>query len=178
MRLTGFAKVAGALLVCLGVSATASAQYGGGSGGSTGTGGAGTGMPGTHYSYGNGKAIGIGVGAAAAAGVGIALLVHHHHKSAAKAEQALTGCTESVMNQLTLRNEQDNQSYTLLTGGINLQPGQRVEVKGVPAKEGSAENAFHVRALVNNYGGCGSTSAATAAQPAVHETKEVAQAAN
>lgn len=175
MRLTGFVKVAGALLVCLGVSATASAQYGGGSSG--GTGGTGTGMPGTHYSYGNGKAIGIGVGAAAAAGVGIALLVHHHHKSAAKAEQALTGCTESVMNQLTLRNEEDNQSYALLTGGINLQPGQRVEVKGVPAKEGSAENAFHVHALVNNYGGCGPSSRTTAAHAAIGE-KEVARAAN
>ena len=163
MRLTGIVKVAGALLVCLGVSATASAQYGGGSGG-TGA-GTGTGMPGTtgtHYSYGNGKAIGIGVGAAAAAGVGIALLVHHHHTSAAKAEQALTGCTESFMNQLTLRNEKDNRTYTLLTDGLNLEAGERVEVKGVPAKDNSNQNAFHVRSMVNNYGACGTSARATA----------------
>ena len=172
MRWTGIVKVAGALLVCLGVSATASAQYGGGSGG-TGA-GTGTGMPGTtgtHYSYGNGKAIGIGVGAAAAAGVGIALLVHHHHTSAAKAEQALTGCTESFLNQLILRNEKDNQTYTLLTDGLNLQAGERVEVKGVLAKDNSTQSAFHVRSMVNNYGACG-TSARATASPVPEGSKE------
>jgi hypothetical protein len=92
--------------------------------------------------------------------VGIALLVRHHHASAAKAEQALTGCTASMMNQLTLRNDKDNQTYTLLTGDLALEPGERVEVKGVPVKDGSRQNAFHVRSLVGDYGGCDGTAAA------------------
>jgi hypothetical protein len=171
MHLSGFAKVAGAILLCLGVTATASAQYGGGSGGTGGTG-----MPGTgnhNYSYGNGKAIGIGVGAAAAAGVGIALLVrHHHHQAAAKAETSMVGCTESTLNQLSLRNEQDNQRYVLLGSGLVLQPGERVEVQGVVAKEGTGANAFRVRSLVNSYGGCGQ-GAATATNT-VAANKEVA----
>lgn len=170
MRLSGFAKVAGAILLCLGVTATASAQYGGGSGGTGGTG-----MPGTgnhNYSYGNGKAIGIGVGAAAAAGVGIALLVHHHHQAAAKAQTSMIGCTESTLNQLSLRNEQDNQRYVLLGSGLALQPGERVEVQGVVAKEGTGANAFRVRSLVNTYGGC--SQGAAAATNTVAEKKEVA----
>ena len=66
------------------------------------------------------------------------------------------------MNQLTLRNEKDNQTYTLLTDGLNLQAGERVEVKGVPAKDNSTGSAFHVRSMVNNYGGCGTSARATA----------------
>jgi hypothetical protein len=174
MGVTGLAKVAGAILLCLSVSATASAQYGGGSGGAGGTG-----MPGSgnqNYSYGNGKAIGIGVGAAAAAGVGIWLLVRHHHHAEAKAETAMTGCTEAVLNQLTLRNESDHQAYVLLANGVSVRPGERVELQGVVAKDGSGANAFRVRSLVNDYGGCagGATAKARSTEAA---KEEVAQGA-
>jgi hypothetical protein len=131
--------------------------------GGTGT-GTGTGSSTGNYSYGSsGKAIGIGVGAAAAAGAGAWLLVrHNHHKAEAKQATGLVGCTESVLNQLSLRNEKDNQTYLLVANGVSLEPGKRVEVQGMPMKDRSGANAFRVRSLVNDYGGCGQGAALTA----------------
>ncbi|HYW39165.1 MAG TPA: hypothetical protein VE957_13710 [Terriglobales bacterium] len=175
MLLQGLARVSGVLLLGLAVCATASAQYGGGTGGSGGTGGGGsTGTSNTSgYSYGRGKAIGIGLGVAGAAGVGIALLVHHRH-AATRSEASLVGCTQSVLNGLSLKNEKDNQTYMLISGDTPLQPGERVELKGVVAKDGSQVHPFHVRSLVNNYGTCDSVSASTD-KPAAEQI-EVAKA--
>jgi hypothetical protein len=132
----------------------------------TGTGANGaTGTP--NYSYGNGKAIGVGVGAAAGAAVGIALYVHHRHVKAREAAQTLQtpkseasiiGCTQSSLNGLTLKNENDNLTYTILsTGSAKVQPGQRVELQGAVLSEKSGVNAFSVHQLVDNYGACGSS---------------------
>lgn len=154
-----FAKISGALLLCLAVCGTASAQYGGG--GTGGTGSMGSGSTGTPaYSYGNGKAIGIGVGVAAGAAVGVALLIHHRH-AVARSEASVIGCTQSMFSGITLKNEKDDQTYTILSSGTPLQPGERVELKGVASEEGSGTHVFHVRSLVNNYGACGPASAAT-----------------
>jgi hypothetical protein len=174
MHSQGLARIAGVLLLGLAVCATASAQYGGGSGGTGGGGSMGTGNT-SGYSYGHGKAIGIGVGAAAAAGIGIALLVHHHH-AAARSEASLVGCTQSVLNGLSLKNEKDNQTYMLISGDTSLQSGQRVELKGTAAKGESQAHLFRVRSLVNRYGSCNSVSASTD-KPAA-EKSEVAKALN
>lgn len=159
-----FTRVSGIVLFCLAAGTTASAQYGGGTTGAGGMGVAGsTGTPGkTNYSYGSGKAIGIGVGAAAGAAVGIALLVHHRHVKAreAQAQASVIGCTQSMMTGITLKNENDGLTYTILSGGgINLQSGERVELQGVALNEKSGVHAFSVHKLVDNYGGCGSIAA-------------------
>src|ERR1700731_2125400 len=159
-------KISGVVLFCLAVGTTASAQYGGGMGGGTGTGGKGVnGSP--NYSYSNGKAIGIGVGAAAGAAVGIALYIHHRHVKASEAAQAgqtpkseasIIGCTQSTLSGVTLKNENDNLTYAILsTGSTKLQPGQRVELQGAVLNEKSGINAFSVHHLVDNYGACGSS---------------------
>ena len=159
-------KISGVVLFCLAVGTTASAQYGGGMGGGTGTGGKGVnGSP--NYSYGNGKAIGIGVGAAAGAAVGIALYIHHRHAKANEAAQAvqtpkseasIIGCTQSSLNGVTLKNENDNLTYTILSsGGTKLQPGQRVELQGAVLNEKSGINSFSIHQVVDNYGACGSS---------------------
>ena len=113
------------------------------------------------YGSSSGKAIGIGVGAAAGAAVAIALLVHHHH-AAARAAASLTGCTQSVLDRISLKNEVDSQTYMLLSNDKSLQPGERVELKGVVTKEGPDVQAFRVKSVVKNYGSCGSTSSASA----------------
>jgi len=173
---SSFGKISGILLFCLAATASASAQYGGGTGGTgTGTGTGGTGSSG--YGSGNGKAIGIGVGAAAGAAVGIALLVHHHHVVQAKSEIALVGCTQSAMSALTLKNENDNVTYTILSHGSALQPGQRVELRGVVSDEKSDVRAFRVHQLINNFGACGSASAA-AQKPATQTTALLQSATN
>ena len=150
----------GILLFSLAMSAGASAQYGGGMGG-TGTGATGSGSTAntSGYSSGSGKAIGIGVGAAAGAAVGIGLLVHHRHVVAARNQASLIGCTQSVLNGISLKNETDNLTYRIVSGSTSLQPGERVEVKGALASQGSDAPAFHVQSLVKNYGACGSSAA-------------------
>jgi hypothetical protein len=161
-------KISGVVLFCLAVGTTASAQYGGGTPGKPGATGMGNmGTPGTpNYSYGNGKAIGIGVGAAAGAAVGIGLYLHHRHVKANEAAQAaqtpkseasIIGCTQSSLTGVTLKNENDNLTYTILsTGSAKLQPGQRVELQGAVLNGKSGINAFSVHQLVDNYGACGS----------------------
>jgi hypothetical protein len=162
-------KISGIVLFCLAVGTTASAQYGGGTVGAPGATGTGNmavaGTP--NYSYGNGKAIGIGVGAAAGAAVGIALYIHHRHVKAneaaqgvqsPKSEASIIGCTQSSLTGVTLKNENDNQTYTILSSGsTKVQPGQRVELQGAVLNEKSGVNAFSVHQLVDNYGACGSS---------------------
>jgi hypothetical protein len=167
-------KITGVALFCLAVGTTASAQYGGGTGGTgtgTGTGMGATGTP--NYSYGNGKAIGIGVGAAAGAAVGIALYVHHRHVKAReeahalrtetpRPEASIIGCTQPMLNGVTLKNENDDLTYAVVSNGsAKLQPGQRVELQGAVLSDKSGVNAFSVHRLVGNYGACGSVTALT-----------------
>jgi hypothetical protein len=159
-------------LFCLAVGTTASAQYGGGTAGmpgapgATGTGNmATTGTP--NYSYGNGKAIGVGVGAAAGAAVGIALYMHHRHAKAneaaqeaqtPKSEASIIGWTRSSLTGVTLKNENDNLTYTILSSdSTKLQPGRRVDLQGAVLNQKSGIYAFSVHQLVDNYGACGSS---------------------
>lgn len=174
MRISSMIRVSGLFAVSLAVASAASAQYGGGGGTGTGTGGTGTGGTGTHYSYGSGKAIGIGVGAAAAAGVGIALLVHHHHKVAAANQASLVGCTQSVLDGLSLRNETDSATYTLLSAGNPLPAGARLELKGTVSDDRSGSRIFRVRSVVNNLGPCASTSATAKPESAAAPAAPVA----
>jgi hypothetical protein len=168
------ARLSGVSLLCLAACAGASAQYGGGGTG-TGTGGTGS-TPGyTNKGYGNGKAIGIGVGAAAAVGVTAALLIHHHHVVAARNQASLVGCTQSLMSGITLKNENDNQTYMILAKGNALQAGERVELKGVVTSGASGTPAFRVQSVVNNFGACGTASASKS--KTTEEKPELAQVA-
>jgi hypothetical protein len=166
------AKFAGILLLGLAVAATASAQYGGGgggTGGSGGSGGSGSGATGSNYSYGMSTGAKVGIGVGAAAGVtAVALLIHHHHVTAAREQASLTGCTQSVLNGLSLKNETDNQTYTLLAGKTELKPGERVELAGSKGSGDETNPSFHVRGVVNDYGACGTADNSTvaSAQPA------------
>jgi hypothetical protein len=168
-------KISGVVLFCLAVGSTASAQYNGGTAGAPGATGTGTGnmtVGGTpNYSYGNGKAIGVGVGAAAGAAVGIALYVHHRHVKAReeaqavqtpKSEASIIGCTQSTLTGVSLKNENDNMTYAILSSGSKkLQTGQRVELQGAVLNEGSGINTFSVHQLVDSYGACGSSAVVT-----------------
>jgi hypothetical protein len=170
----GLVKASGILAVCLFVCAGASAQYGGGggTGGSTGTGTMGSGTTSSSgYGSGNGKAIGIGVGAAAGAAVGIALLVHHHHASQ-NAQASITGCTRSGLNGMSLKNETDNVMYDILSKDTPVQAGERVELKGVVAKEDSDSQVLRVKSVVKDYGACGASE--TVASKSAVEANELA----
>lgn len=152
--------VAGISLTLL-LSGPAFAQYGGGG---MGTGTSGSGTPGYRApSYGSGKAIGIGVGAAAAAVVGIVLYVHHRHNAAntARSKASLViGCTQSEMNGISLKNENDEQIYMIISSGTPLQVGQRVELTGVVTDQGPGARTFRVQGPIRSYGSCSATAAA------------------
>ncbi len=159
VRFTGIATLS--LAVC----AAASAQYGGGggTGGSGGTGGY-TASPG---GYSSGKAIGIGVGAAAGAAVGIALLVRHHHHGAGKTQTYVTGCTQSIQDGISLTNEKDNQTYSIMSASKSLKAGERMTLKGVvvATTDGSGNPTFQIQGLIKDYGACGPTSASNWMSP-------------
>ena len=162
MRSKWLTVAAGVLLVCLAVSGTASAQYGGGGSGGSGSSGSGTSASGG-YGSSNGKAIGIGVGAAAAAVVSIALYVHHRHNAAnAARSQAshLIGCTQSEISGISLKNENDEQIYLIISSGNPLKIGQRVELTGVITDQGPGARTFRVQGPIRNYGSCSATAAA------------------
>jgi hypothetical protein len=161
IRFTGIATL------CMAVCAAASAQYGGGggTGGSGGTGGTGgyTAPPG---GYSSGKAIGIGVGAAAGAAVGIALLVRHHHRAADKRQTYVTGCTQSVQDGISLANEKDNQTYSIMSSSNSVKAGERMTLKGfVMATDGSGNPKFQIQGLIKDYGACGQASASSWMSP-------------
>lgn len=164
-------RVGGVLLLGLALSTTVSAQYGGGGGTGGSGGGSGSSSSGSSgYGSGNGKAIGIGVGAAAAAGVGIALYVHHRHKAAnqAPSQASIIGCTQSEINGMSLRNENDEQTYMIIVSGSPLQVGQRVELTGVITDQGPGTRTFRVQGPIRSFGACGATSAGLAPKAAVH----------
>ncbi len=149
--------VAGISLALL-LSGPAFAQYGGGG---MGTGTSGSGTPGYGApSYGSGKAIGIGVGAAAAAVVGIALYVHHRHNAARSQASHVIGCTQSEINGISLKNENDEQIYMIISSGTPLQVGQRVELAGVVTDQGPGARTFRVQGPIRSYGSCSATVAA------------------
>ena len=156
MSLHTWSKLAAVFAVCLAMGATASAQYGGGGtmGGGMGTMGGGTGST-PHYNYGSGRAVGIGVGVAAGAAVGIALLVHHHHK--ASSEALLIGCAQPASNGISFKSDEDGETYLLISNGKQIQPGERVELKGVVKDDQSGARAFRVRNVVTNFGACSSS---------------------
>lgn len=145
-------RAAGLLLLCVALSGTASAQYGGGGSGGAASSGSGTSGSG---GYGSGKVatIGIGVGAAAAV-VGIALYVHQRHNAARSQTSVVSGCTQSEIDGIGLKNENDQQIYMIISSGAPLQVGQRVELTGVVTDQGPGARTFRVQGPITSYGSC------------------------
>jgi hypothetical protein len=143
-----------ALGLCLGLflSTQAFAQYGGGSGG--------TGTPGTpgyvppKGGYGSGAAIGAGVGAAA--GVGILYLVLHNRGS-------VTGCVRRTDDGFSLVDEKKNKTYSLVSGSIDLKPGEQVQLRGKKSNGENGAAGFQAKKVVKDLGACSVESAAAPA---------------
>ena len=131
-----------AILLTLLLSAPAFAQYGGG----TGTGGMGTGSTAPGYGYGSGKAIGIGVGAAAG-GAAVLYLALRHRGS-------MTGCVQGGDDALSVVDDKNHQTYSLLNGSGDLKSGERVQLKGKRSKDGNGAQTFEVSKVVKNLGAC------------------------
>jgi hypothetical protein len=95
------------------------------------------------------------VGVAAGAAVGIALLVHHRHR--ASSEALLIGCAQPASNGINLKSDGDGETYLLVSKGKQIQPGERVELKGVVKDDQSGARAFRVRNVVTDFGACSSS---------------------
>jgi hypothetical protein len=136
--------------LALALAGPAFAQYGGGGAGmGGGTGTTGTATP----SYGtSGKAIGIGVGAAAGGAAVLYLALHH--------AGTVTGCIQSGDDGLTIVDDK-KKTYRLMSGGADLVPGERVELRGKKSSADGAGQSFQPKKLVKNLGSCGTPSAST-----------------
>jgi hypothetical protein len=145
-------RVALGLGLGLFLSTQAFAQYGGGS--------SGTGMPGTpgyvppKGGYGSGAAIGAGVGAAA--GLGILYLALHNHGS-------VTGCVRRTDDGFSLVDEKKNKTYSLVSGSIDLKPGEQVQLKGKKSNGENGAASFQAKKVVKDLGACSVESAASPA---------------
>lgn len=97
----------------------------------------------------NGEIVGAIVGIAAAGaviGVGMYYLLRN---------SSITGCTVSIQNDIELRDEGDQQTYTLLGDTTNIKAGEHIRLKGNKrGKDGPAGRKFLVGKLVKNYGPC------------------------
>ena len=62
-----------------------------------------------------------------------------------------------------MRDENDNQTYSLVDSSKDLKAGERVELRGKKAKVGSGNMTFLVQNFVGDYGACGGAAALTAA---------------
>jgi hypothetical protein len=92
-------------------------------------------------------AIGVGIAAIGAAiGVGIYFLV--------RKPPSITGCATQGADGLTLRNESDTETYTLIGDTISIKAGERVRVSGKKKKGTSGEHKFLVDKVSHNYGAC------------------------
>jgi hypothetical protein len=140
-----------ALSICLTfvLSSQAFAQYGGGMGGGTGAGSPGYAPPKGGYGS-SGAAIGAGVGAAAGAGV---LYLALHHRG------VVTGCVRRTDDGLSLIDEKKNKSYSIVPGGVDLKPGQLVQLKGKKSNDGAGAESFQAKKLVKDLGACSVDSA-------------------
>lgn len=143
--------ILGFSIVCL-AATQASAQYSGGGGtmGGSTSGSSGYTAPSGGYSSAKGAAI----GAAAAAGVGALFLVLHYHGR-------LTGCVQPGEDGMRIVDEKKNKSYTLIRSGVDLKPGELVELKGHKSKDGDGNQTFQAHKLLKILGTCDSPSSAS-----------------
>jgi hypothetical protein len=157
MRSKWLPRAAGVLLLCLAVSGAASAQYGGGGSGGSGSSGSGTSGSG---GYGSGTGMAIGICLSAAAVLGIALYVHHRHNAARWRASDVIGCTQSEINGISLKNENDEQIYMSISSSTPPQVGQRVELTGVVTDQGPGPRTFRVQGPIKSYVSCSATATA------------------
>jgi hypothetical protein len=97
----------------------------------------------------------VGVAAIGAAiGVGIYFAVRR--------PPSIAGCTFSSANGLSLQNEGDQQTYTLIGDTANIKTGERIKISGKKKKHNAAGTRdFLVEKLTKDYGPC-------SAVPATH----------
>jgi hypothetical protein len=128
----------------------AAAQYGGGT-----MGGGTPGTPGyTAPSGGYSSAKGAGIGAGVAAGAGALFLVMHYRGR-------VTGCVQPGDDGMRLADDKNNKTYALIPSGVDLKPGERVELKGHKSKNEAGTSTFEAHKLIKELGSCGAASSAS-----------------
>jgi hypothetical protein len=99
-------------------------------------------------SYVPNKDLAIGYGAIAA---GVVTLIY----SSINEGHFIKGCTVSSQSGLQLQDEGNNRTYMLLGVTANIQPGDRIRLKGKKStKDSSGNRVFLVQQIVKEYGHC------------------------
>ena len=82
----------------------------------------------------------------AAIGVGVYFAVRH--------DQTITGCAASGPDGLTIENEGDHLSYSLMGDVSAVKPGDRMRVSGKKKKARGATHPFLVNKVKRDFGAC------------------------
>lgn len=82
----------------------------------------------------------------AALGVGIYFLVRQ--------PPSISGCAASSADGLTLQNQGDQQTYSLIGDTAGIKAGERIRVSGKKKKDPSGKHEFLVEKLKKDYGAC------------------------
>jgi|HubBroStandDraft_2_1064218.scaffolds.fasta_scaffold17466_4 hypothetical protein len=86
----------------------------------------------------------------------------HIRQNAARSQASdMIGCTQSEINGIRLKNENDEQIYMIISSGTPLQIGQPVELIGVVTDQGPGARTFRVQGPITSYGPCSATAAAS-----------------
>jgi hypothetical protein len=74
--------------------------------------------------------------------------------------------THSVQDGISLTNEKDNQTYSIMSSSNSIKAGERMTLKGlVVATDGSGNPKFQIQGLIKDYGACGQGSASNWMSP-------------
>ncbi len=90
------------------------------------------------------------VAAAAAATVLVVVLIHKSKKT------AITGCTNSGENGMTITDEKDRQIYALSGNTTDIKPGTRLKLQGKKVKSNGADKTlvWEAKAVTKDFGVC------------------------
>jgi hypothetical protein len=77
-------------------------------------------------------------------------------------KSSVTGCVQPAEDGFRFVDEKKNASYALVTGGVLLKAGQRVQLRGSKAKNSSGVQTFIAKKLVKDLGSCDTATPAAA----------------
>ena len=86
----------------------------------------------------------------AAAAVFVTLLVIHHQNT----KSTVAGCVMAGSTEMSVTDEKDEQTYTLIGDPVGFKPGYRMPLAGRQRNRGNRERIFEGHSITKDFGVC------------------------